>query len=131
MYLPDITQPTDVYNDNQACVDRSSTVTTKGIKHVNLHENRVREAQVDGQIQVKHIPGIINSADIFTKELKDSAHFCRLRDSFMVSSFNSTTVCPLTWHRRRISLTATCLSFALEELVRCRTIHTVRSSALF
>lgn len=86
--LPDITLPTTIYNDNQACVDWSSTVTTKGIKHVNLRENRVREAQVAGQIHVKHIPGIINSADIFTKELKDMAHFRRLRDSFMVSKSN-------------------------------------------
>ncbi len=88
MCLPDVTTPTVVYNDNQACVDWSSAVTTKGIKHVNLRENRVREAQADGHIQVKHIPGIINSADIFTKELKDSAHFRRLRDSFMVSKAN-------------------------------------------
>lgn len=88
MNLPDTINPTTVYNDNQACVDWSSTVTTKGIKHVNLRENRVREAQVAGHVHVKHIPGVINSADIFTKELKDSAHFRRLRDSFMVSKSN-------------------------------------------
>ena len=88
MHLSDTTTPTIIYNDNQACVDWSSTVTTKGIKHVNLHENRVREAQVAGHIRVQHIPGLINSADIFTKELKDSAHFRRLRDSFMVSKSN-------------------------------------------
>ena len=88
MNLPDIMDPTTVYNDNQACVDWSSTVTTKGIKHVNLRENRVREAQVAGHVHVKHIPGVINSANIFTKELKDSAHFRRLRDSFMVSKSN-------------------------------------------
>ena len=88
MHLSDTASPTIVYNDNQACVDWSSTVTTKGIKHVNLRENRVREAQVAGHIHVQHIPGIINSADIFTKELKDSAHFRRLRDSFMVSKSN-------------------------------------------
>jgi len=88
MNLPDIMDPTTVYNDNQACVDWSSSVTTKGIKHVNLRENRVREAQVAGHVHVRHIPGVINSADIFTKELKDSAHFRRLRDSFMVSRSN-------------------------------------------
>ena len=88
MNLPDIMDPTTVYNDNQACVDWSSTVTTKGIKHVNLRENQVREAQVAGHVHVKHIPGVINSANIFTKELKDSAHFRRLRDSFIVSKSN-------------------------------------------
>ena len=34
---------------------------------------------------VTFIPGIINPSDIFTKEMKDSAHFRRLRDCFMVS----------------------------------------------
>ena len=31
------------------------------------------------------IPGVINPSDIFTKEMKDAAHFRRLRDCFMVS----------------------------------------------
>jgi hypothetical protein len=35
--------------------------------------------------KVTHIPGVINSSDLFTKELKDAAHFRRCRDSFMVS----------------------------------------------
>jgi len=34
---------TTVYNDNQACVQWSHTTTSKGIKHVNLRENFVRE----------------------------------------------------------------------------------------
>jgi hypothetical protein len=38
--------------------------------------------------QVKHIPGIINPSKLFTKEIKDDAHFRRLRDLFMVSKSN-------------------------------------------
>ncbi|KAL7517006.1 hypothetical protein ACHAWF_000097, partial [Thalassiosira exigua] len=37
------------------------------------------------ELDVRHIPGLINAADIFTKEIKDKAHFRRLRDSFMTT----------------------------------------------
>jgi len=30
-----------------------------------------------------HVPGPINPADIFTKEMRDGAHFWRMQDSFM------------------------------------------------
>jgi hypothetical protein len=39
-------------------------------------------------VKVTHIPGVINASDLFTKELKDAAHFRRCRDSFMVSRSN-------------------------------------------
>ena len=74
-----------VFNDNQAAVDWAASVTTKGIKHLNLRENQVRERHHAGQVSVTHIPGVINPSDIFTKEMKDSAHFRRLRDSIMVA----------------------------------------------
>ena len=37
----------------------------------------------EGTIDIQHIAGLCNVADIFTKEIKDRALFCRLRDSFM------------------------------------------------
>ena len=74
-----------VYNDNDACVQWSASVTNKGTKHMNLKENYVREAHQLDLAQVKHIPGVINASDLFTKELKDAAHFRRCRDSMMVS----------------------------------------------
>ena len=77
-----------VYNDNDACVQWSASVTNKGTKHMNLKENYVREAHQLGLAQVKHIPGVINASDLFTKELKDAAHFRRCRDSMMVSKSN-------------------------------------------
>jgi hypothetical protein len=76
---------TIVYNDNQACVNWSASCTTKGIKHISLRENVIRERQAAGDVTITHIPGVINPSDIFTKELKDAAHFRRLRDSMMVS----------------------------------------------
>jgi len=54
-----------------------------------LKENMVREAHHQAKrVNVAHIPGVINSSDIFTKEIKDAAHFRRLRDSMMVSLSN-------------------------------------------
>jgi len=76
---------TSLYNDNQACVNWSASSTTKGVKHLNLRENHVRERHQDGTATVLHIPGVINPSDIFTKEMKDGAHFRRLRDCMMVS----------------------------------------------
>ena len=78
-------QGTTVYNDNQACVQWSASVTSKGIKHLNLGENQVRECHQDQIVQVLHILGIINPSDIFTKEMRDGAHFCCLRDCMMAS----------------------------------------------
>ncbi|KAL7516710.1 hypothetical protein ACHAWF_000075, partial [Thalassiosira exigua] len=86
--LPDTTDTSPVYNDNEACVNWSKNVTSKGIKHYNLKEDKVREVHAAGDAAITHIPGAINSSDIFTKEMKDSAHFRRLRDSFMVSLAN-------------------------------------------
>ncbi|KAL7516343.1 hypothetical protein ACHAWF_000044, partial [Thalassiosira exigua] len=60
---------------------KTSRVTNKGIKHFNLKENKVREVRASGDAAVTHISGEINSSDIFTKEMKDAAHFRRLRDS--------------------------------------------------
>jgi hypothetical protein len=74
-----------IYNDNQAAVDWAASCTNKGTKHINLRENYVRERHQHGITKVTHIPGVINASDLFTKELKDAAHFRRCRDSFMVS----------------------------------------------
>ena len=86
---------TTVYNDNQACVNWSASVTSKGTKHINLRENMVRECHQARSTKVVHIAGVINPSDIFTKEMRDGAHFRRLRDSMMVSkaAFNKYQHC--------------------------------------
>ena len=45
----------------------------------------VRECYQSKDVDVDHIPGIINPSNIFTKEMKDNAQFRNLRDSMMVS----------------------------------------------
>ena len=71
----------DVYNDNKGCVNWSKTTTTKRLKHMSLRENLVRESQSANVVDIQHIPGCINIADIFTKEHKDRSHFFCLCDS--------------------------------------------------
>ena len=84
----EVSGPTTIYNDNQACVNWSASLTTKGIKHLNLNENMIREVVQEGVATIRHIPGLINSSGLFTKEIKCCAHFRRLRDSMMVTKGN-------------------------------------------
>jgi hypothetical protein len=78
--------PTTVlYNDNQACVNWSKKTTTKGLRHIQMKENRVRENILSKFVCVCHIDGKINLADLFTKEMKDVTHFVELRDLMMCS----------------------------------------------
>ena len=85
--------PTLVYNDNAAAVIWANSTTMKNVRHLELRENRTREWVQNGTITVLHVAGKINPSDIFTKEMKDGAHFRRLRDSFMcrLSDFNRIT----------------------------------------
>ncbi len=72
-----------MYNDNAACIQWSHNMTSKKIQHMELRENSVREWVEDKTLNVLHVSGRVNPADIFTKEMRDGAHFRRLRDSFM------------------------------------------------
>ena len=44
-----------------------------------------QECHQSKDVDVEHIPGIINPSDIFTKEMKDNTHLINLIDSMMVS----------------------------------------------
>jgi hypothetical protein len=58
--------------------------STKGMRHVNIRENCVREAIHEfHEIQISHIPGKHNPSDIFTKEHKDVSTFIALRDTLL------------------------------------------------
>jgi hypothetical protein len=72
-----------VYNDNNACVQWSKNTTTKGLRHIQMHKNRVRENILSKFVTICHVDGKINIADIFTKEMKDTTHFVELHDLFM------------------------------------------------
>jgi hypothetical protein len=74
--LPDAETPTIVYNDNRGCVDwtKGASVSNK-LRHLNMRELGVRLYQNLGAVSIQHIEGKHNVADLFTKEIKDSAHF--------------------------------------------------------
>ena len=81
--ISDTSDSTDVYNDNQSCVNWSYNMTMKQIRHMELRDNSVKEWVADKTLKVLHVKGTCNPADIFTKEMRDGAHFRRLRDSSM------------------------------------------------
>ncbi len=69
-----------IFNDNNACVNWSKRSTTKGLRHIQMRENMVRENVENKFVSVQHVGGKFNTADLFTKEMKDIAHFVELRD---------------------------------------------------
>jgi hypothetical protein len=81
--IPDFDAPTVLYNGNEACVKWSYNMTCKAACHIELRENSVQEWIQDKTLHVEHVSRKINPADIFTKEMRDGAHFCHLQDSFM------------------------------------------------
>ena len=50
---------------------------------MELRKNSVREWVENKTLNVLHVSGRVNPADIFTKEMQDVGHFRRLRDAFM------------------------------------------------
>jgi len=72
--------PITIRNDNEAAVKWSHNMTTKGLRHLQMRENAVREQVQLGLITVEHIGGKHNLADPFTKEEKDTDHFLTCRD---------------------------------------------------
>jgi hypothetical protein len=80
--LRDIFKPgtTTIFNDNNACMNWSRRCTTKGLRHIQMQENHVRENAENNFVSIQHIGGKQNLADLFTKEMKDTNHFVELRD---------------------------------------------------
>ena len=77
-------QPIEVFNDNTACVCWSKKTTTKGLRHITVRENAIRESVDNKFVTIRHIGSKQNLADIFTKEMKDISLFLTLRN--MVTS---------------------------------------------
>jgi len=69
-----------IFNDNNACVNWSKRSTMKGLQHIQMRENMVRENVENKFVSVQHVGGKVNIADLFTKEMKDITHFVELRD---------------------------------------------------
>ena len=73
-------QPNIVYIDKAACVAWSKNTTTKGLRHIQIRDNAVRESIQNGFANVLHVAGNMNLADLFTKEDRDDKHFLSIRD---------------------------------------------------
>jgi hypothetical protein len=77
---------TPIYNDNRGAVEWSNSFSTKGMRHLNIRENAVREAQQLAEVSIAYISGTCNPADIFTKEFKSDCSFLSLRNSLLYPS---------------------------------------------
>jgi hypothetical protein len=72
-----------IYNDNKACINWSKSTTSKGLRHMQMRENRVRENVSNNFVSICHVDGKVNLADLFTKEMKDVTHFVTLQSMMM------------------------------------------------
>ena len=73
-----------------ACVLWSGNMALKAIRHIELREKSVREGVQDKSIKVLHVAVKDSVSNIFPKEMRDVAHFCRLGDSSCVNLLIST-----------------------------------------
>jgi hypothetical protein len=73
--IVDTAEASPLYNDNESCIKWSHNMTTKQICHMEMRENAVREWVQDAFLKVLHVLSQINPADIFTKEMREGAHF--------------------------------------------------------
>jgi hypothetical protein len=63
IFMPDVNV---MYNNNQACVNWYKRCTSKGLRHIQMKENRVKENIASAFVTIHHIDGKVNLADIFT-----------------------------------------------------------------
>jgi hypothetical protein len=70
LHLLDSFIPTNVYNDNLGSVDWSNSFSTKGMRHVDICENAIREACIMNKVTILHIPGASSPADLLTKKIQ-------------------------------------------------------------
>jgi hypothetical protein len=131
--------PTVLYNNNDACVKWLHNMTSKAACHIELHENSIWEWVQEKTLNGVHVVWKINPTNIFTKEMKDSAHFCHLRDSNVIclSDFVNNSLldlhhahqCPpqITPAAVLVSLASGCTSYmaALASSSFCHTLSNV------
>ena len=98
-----IFKPTHLLNDNQGSVNWSHGYGTKKMKHINIREMCVCAACELGDIEISHIPGILNPADLLTKEHRDAGHFCTLCDLILVPRIQG-GCSPAVWAQERAPL---------------------------
>ena len=84
-----MSKTTKIYNDNMACVQWSKNQTNRNIRHIQIRENATRESVQNKIVEIKHVAGKTNPADIFTKEQKDVSHFLKLRNIILSPPFET------------------------------------------
>ena len=72
--------PLDIYNNNQVSINWSHSMTKKGLRHIQMRDNAVREIVQTNFARVQHVSGKVNLPDILTKEDKYKSHYITLRD---------------------------------------------------
>ena len=75
--------PIEKYNYNKASINWDHIMTKKGLRHLQIHENAVREVMQTNFVGIKHVSGKVNLSDILTKEDKDKAHYITHQDRIM------------------------------------------------
>jgi len=78
-------QKTKLFNDNMACVQWSKNTTTKGLRYLQIRENNIRENK--DWLEILHVEGKKNPADIFSKEEKSPQHYTTIRDTIIQDPF--------------------------------------------
>ena len=76
-----------IYNDNMACVQWSKNKTSKGLRHVQIKENGVRENK--HLVDIQHCEGKTNLSDLMTKEDKNATHYISIRDKTTPPPFSA------------------------------------------
>eukprot|EP00957_Ditylum_brightwellii_P056754 4301194-Ditylum_brightwellii.AAC.1 len=71
-----------------ACVYWSKSIMIKGLCHITIMENAIREAIQNNIVHVQYIAGDVNLADIFTKEHKDISHFLTICNQLATMPFS-------------------------------------------
>ncbi len=75
----DIANGIPLFNNNQGAVDWSAGCSvSKKLRHLNIQEIAVRDARNSGVVNIMHVPGHSNVADLFTKEHKLAKSFVQL-----------------------------------------------------
>ena len=75
-----------LYCDNQGSVTWvHSESVSRNMRQFNIRQCAIRDAVKHDEVHPVHIPGALNPADLFTKEMRDVGHYQSLRSALMSS----------------------------------------------
>ena len=73
-----------LFCDNQGAVTWvHSESVSRNMRQFNIRQCSIRESVRMEEVEPVHIPGALNPADMFTKEMRDKEHFLQLRSTIM------------------------------------------------